>query len=105
MTFLAILISAVSVVITPSHCFEPCLIKYVVTVPEWEKVREVCIHIEDTYSRTACWPPMFKTTNTQLRDVPAGEYKSWASVILLDKSEVSTPQKDIKVIGENGAEE
>lgn len=98
----ALIFAAASLRVTPSNCFEPCTVKYVVTVEQHEEVSEVCIHLEAEFSRSACFPPQRRTTNTQISNVPAGEYYTWLSVKRgLSKDESVTPQQPVLVIGEN----
>lgn len=95
----ALVFAAASLKVTPSNCFEPCIIKYVVQIEQVEEVSEVCIHLESDFSRVVCFPPQRRTTNTQISNVPAGEYMTWLSLKRgLSKEESVTPQQPVTVI-------
>ena len=86
-TTLASLLTIIKLSIAPYSCFEPCMLKATIKLVEPEKVAEICIEFNEAGSdlgalRSSCWPPLYKTNETRISNLLAGEYKVRASAKL-----------------------
>ena len=82
MWLLAAFFASLTLSVTPAHCFEPCTIRYKMTILNVEDVKAVCIWLDsiDGFGRTSCWPPFARVVETQIKDVPAGYYVARAAI-------------------------
>ena len=73
-----------SLLITPSACFEPCEIKATITISGYQEGKPVCISVYDTDTmptRRSCWPwAGQRVTEVRVRNIPIGQYRVVASI-------------------------
>ena len=100
MALLAFLLSVIALTTTPASCFEPCTVKLTIKLPAPDQIKEVCIYLDGLgMERKSCWPPSAKTTETPIKNIPAGDYVVWATALQAGTSELfSTPKRSLVVI-------
>ena len=86
--------------VTPAHCFEPCTIRYSITIAAPETARTICIRLDsDSFGRFSCWPASGRTVEeTTIKDVPANTYYAVAAVQRSNGLVERSPEYTINVL-------
>lgn len=96
---LSAIMSTLTLKVVPAHCFEPCTIRYTITIAEVENVKDVCIWLDsEGFGRSSCWPPHARTIDTQVKDVPAGYYIAKAAIQRVGGAVEWSPEHHIQVL-------